>query len=252
MPASTDPAAPATVRSVDRAFDILELLERADRPLRLVDLSRGASLHAATVLRIVAVLQRKGLVVHEAGEYRMGAATLGMAHRYLQSDPLVARARPHLQHLAARTGLSASLYVRLGDERILVARVDGLEPLRYELPLGRRLPLGLGAGRSILAFLDEHERDALVQRVVPVRTADGAELDAAALQGALERVRSDGFHISVSERDVGVAAISVPVLDAEGAVVAALSVVGPEERDAVAQLQGHAPALRRAAHAIAH
>jgi DNA-binding IclR family transcriptional regulator len=36
------------------------------------------------------------------------------------------------------------------DERILVARVDGKASLRYDLPLGKRLPLTLGAADKIL------------------------------------------------------------------------------------------------------
>ena len=97
-----------TVRSVERALDVLELLERSDRPLRLVDLSRGTGLHAATALRIVGVLQRRGLVQQDGGEYRLGAAALGLAHGYLVRDPLTTRARGVLQQLAESNQEAAS------------------------------------------------------------------------------------------------------------------------------------------------
>ena len=55
-------ASASTVRSVDRALDLLELLERSDSPLRLVELSRGSGLQNATVLRILGSLQHRGPV----------------------------------------------------------------------------------------------------------------------------------------------------------------------------------------------
>ncbi|QCR39258.1 IclR family transcriptional regulator [Microbacterium sp. SGAir0570] len=252
MPDTPDAANQPTVRSVERALDILEMLERSDGPLRLVDLSRGTELHAATVLRLVGVLQRRGFVQHDdTGEYRLGVAGLGMAHRYLQSDPLVVRSRPHLQELARTTGLTASLYARSGESRVLAARVDGRDPLRYQLPLGRRLPLLVGAGRTMLAFLPDDERERVLEHANEFRTAGGEVVTPELLRASVDGIRAAGFHISVSERDVGVAAVSVPVLDRERGVVAAVSVLGPDESTTTEMLRGWAPELRRAAHAIA-
>ncbi|QCR18102.1 IclR family transcriptional regulator [Agrococcus sp. SGAir0287] len=250
MPDASDASQP-TVRSVERALDILEVLERSTAPLRLVDLAKGTGLHAATVLRLAGVLQRRGLVEHEAGEFRLGAAALGAAHRYLQSDPLVLRARPHLQELSTTTGLTSSLYRRLSAERILVARVDGVDPVRYQLPLGRRLPLHVGAGRAILAFLPDEEREALLEVQDDFTTADGAAVSRADLRASVDAARERGFHVSVGERAVGVVTISVPVLDAERRVLGALSALGPDESHSPASLERWAPELRRAAAAIA-
>ena len=46
-------------------------------------------------------------------------------HRAAHLDRLVGGARPYLQELAAATGLTCSLYERVGFDRVLVARVDG-------------------------------------------------------------------------------------------------------------------------------
>jgi len=239
-----------TVRSVERALDVLELLERAQGPLRLVDLSKGTGLSTATLLRLTGVLQRRGLVQHVGGEYRLGVATLGMAHSFVVGDPLSTRTRPHLQQLAASTGLTTSLYVRSGDERVLSSRVDGADPLRYQLPIGRRLPLTVGAGRTILASMSTAEQEAVLASAGELRDARGALVTTDELRQALDLIRSDGFHISIAERDVDVAAVSVPVLGPDGAVVAALSASGPAELTTRQELAARAPELRRAAQAI--
>lgn len=240
----------STVRSVDRALDLLELLERADGPLRLVELSRGTGLQNATVLRILGSLQHRGLVSAEAGEYRLGPAVLGMANGYLASDPLSNRARPVLQQLADSTRLTASLYVRIGRSRILSVRVDGENPLRYQLPIGRRLPLDVGAGKNILAAFPADELDRELDRVGDTVTASGRRVTRDELREQLETVRRNGFHISVDERETGVAAVSVPVHDRSGHVVAAISASGPVETITPARLEARVPELRRAAAAV--
>jgi IclR family acetate operon transcriptional repressor len=255
MPATpSDSSAPApetsssTVRSVDRALDLLELLERGDGPLRLVELSRGSGLQNATVLRILGSLQRRGWVTAEHGEYRVGPAALGIANGFLTTDRLSERARPVLQQLADSTRLTASLYVRIGEERILTVRVDGEDPLRYQLPLGRRLPLHVG--KNILAAFPEEERERVLARIGSTDTAGGASVSADELRAQLEVVRRDGFHISIDERETGVAAVSVPIHDRAGEVVAAISTSGPSETITRARLEARVPELRRAAAAV--
>ncbi|MBM3715685.1 MAG: IclR family transcriptional regulator [Actinobacteria bacterium] len=249
-PARDETSGQPTVRSVERALEVLELLERADRPLRLVDLSRGTGLSSATLLRLLAVLQRRDLVASAAGEYRLGVATLGMAHGYISSDPLSNRARPHLQQLADTTRLTTSLYVRSGDERILAVRVDGEHPLRYQLPLGRRLALHLGAGKPILANLPADEIARILQLLGETQRADGRTVSVEGMDADLSDIRRNGFHVSVAERDTAVASISVPVFAGTGEVIASLSASGPVESTDPARLLEWAPELRRAAAAV--
>lgn len=239
-----------TVRSVERALDVLELLERSDRALRLVDLSRGTGLHAATALRIVGVLQRRGLVQQDGGDYRLGAGALGLAHGYLVGDPLTTHARGVLQQLAESTHLTTSLYVRTGQERILTARVDGRDPLRYQLPVGRRLPLVVGAGKTILAFATPEEREHVLTHHGDTRDANGRTVRVDELRSSLDEIRRNGFHVSIAERDVDVAAVSAPVFDQQGAVIASVSASGPAEHNHRAGLEALVPEVRRAAQAV--
>lgn len=249
MPTEKD-SKQALVRSVDRAFQLLELLEAADRPLRLVDLSSGADLQNATTLRILRSMEQRGLVVTEHGEYRLGPAVLGLANGFLTTDPLSNRCRPVLQQLSDATGLTTSLYVRVGATRVLTLRVDGKNPLRYQMPLGRRLPLLVGAGKTILAVLPADTIDEVLTAAGTIRTATGDPIDPDRFREQLAAIRDDGYHIAVEERDVGFASVSVPVYDKEKTVLGAISAVGPTETVNAEQLLGWVPELRRAAQAV--
>ena len=216
--------------------------------MRLVELSRGSGLQNATVLRILGSLQHRGLVATENGLYRLGRRRSDGA-QLPRVDPLIARARPVLQQLAGSTGLTASLYARIGDSRILTVPAPTAGPLR-QLPLGRRLPLHVGAGKNILAALPEDERDRILEGLGDTDTAAGERITARELREQLEQVRRDGFHISINERETGVAAVSVPLGGAAGDVIAAISASGPLETTPRAHLEAQVPELRRAANAL--
>ena len=161
---------------------------------------------------------------HDGTVYRAGVNLLFGAHAYLASSPLVLAARGVLQDLAVSTGLAAAVFVRSRDHRVMIARVEGSNPLRYELPIGERLPLYLAAGKVLVARLPEPEQDALVARVCPFTTAGGREFTAEAYRAELAEILTRGFAVSESERVLGGRSVAAPVLDARGNAVAAIQV----------------------------
>ena len=86
--------------------------------------------------------------------------------------------------------------------------------------VGLRVPFELAAnGKCFLAF-------------------GGGEVDDA------ELIRSRGYATSIDELEVGLSAISAPVLDADGAAIAALSISGPTARLTAERIEELAPLLR--------
>ncbi|TRW88429.1 IclR family transcriptional regulator [Mycolicibacterium sp. 018/SC-01/001] len=221
-------SAPASnMRSLDRSFDVLDALQRAKHPIRLADVARASGLHIATAQRIVNVLVVRGYAARAGDGYTAGPASLAVAHAYLVSNPLSALAQPVLQQLAINTGYAASLYVRVEYSRVLIARVESANPLSYVLPVGERLPLHLGgAGKIFLAELDPAERERALEGVVEVRLAGGGSMSRSEFESSLERVREDGFAVSVGERLTGIASVTAPVRSADGTLCAVLGVTG--------------------------
>src|SRR6478609_9306389 len=111
------------MRSVQRALDLLNVLQTYQHPVRLTDIARHAGLHLATVQRMLNVLVDNGFAVRYGNGYTAGPAALSIAHAYLVSSPLTMIAQPIMQQLSAECGLTSSLYVPLAGTRVLVARV---------------------------------------------------------------------------------------------------------------------------------
>ncbi|MDR6987545.1 IclR family acetate operon transcriptional repressor [Paenarthrobacter nitroguajacolicus] len=236
----------ANMRSLSRALEVFAELQRAERPQRLSDLARTCGMSLPTTLRILRVLQDFGMVSQTDKTYRVGPAVLPAARSFLEYDPLVVAARPILQQVATQTARTASLYTRLGFERILVARVDGDSPLRYDLPLGKRLPLTVGAaGKILLASATAEE---LQQVAVAASTSghEGAGFTADELRARLPLPGED-FAYSADERATGVLSVAVAVPNRTGRPSESIALTSPVETATEAELKASVPELRRAA-----
>ena len=242
------PASP--MRSVDRAFDVLSVLEDTRHPLRLSEIARRSGLHVATAQRILNVLIDRGYAVKEEPGYVAGPASVATAHAFLVNNRLSQVALPVLQELAATTGMTSTLYVRVALARVLIARVEGQNPLRYQLPIGEKLPLHLGAGKSLAAWMPEDERDAYIDSVTPFTRISGERVGAEDLRSELRRAKDEGHAVSLSERVLDVTAVSAAIHRGEQ-VLGALSVAGPSGDLPAADHQRAITEVRRAADAIA-
>lgn len=200
------------MRSLERAFDVLAAIEDAGTAVRMTEISQQTRLHLSTVTRILGVLIRRGYVEQDgAGRYRLGPLHLTGSYAYLTTDTRNRLARPIIQSLADITGATASFYVRHDLSRILTVRVDGEHPLRYEIPIGRRLPLHLGAGKVLAAYLDDDELDEFFAQTPDLAHASGKQVTESEFRANLETIRSQGYWHAIEERAAHTESLSVPV-----------------------------------------
>lgn len=195
------------VAAVDRALTVLGALAEGGGPVSLAELARRTGLYKSTILRLCFSLEKAGYLGRlDDGRFRLGPQCLNLGAAYRRSFDLGAYVMPILTRLRDLTGESASFYVREGNSRICLYRVESFHIVRNMVSVGDMVPLDRGAaGRLILAY-------------------DGAD-DAAARQ-----IRDDGHAVSHGERDSETAAVAAPVFDVDQRLAGALSVSGPRHR----------------------
>ena len=154
-----------------------------------------------------------------------------LAARAGQSDGLRDLARPALLRLSATLGDTIFLLVRNGFDAVCVDRIEGPFPIRsFTGDIGGKVPLGIGQGSlAMLAFLPDGEREAVIRFNVP-RLLDRGFLDEVGLRMQVDQVRQLGWANINTGLIPGMAGVGVPILDAEGRAVAALSVGTLAER----------------------
>lgn len=239
------------MRSLERALHLLTVMEDAGRPMNATELARAVKLSAPTVLRILSALEKYHFSEKSQGYYRLGVAMLPLAHAFLLENKLTHVALPVLQELAQASEETASLFVRLGFQRVVVQRVEGKHPLRYILPIGQRLPLHLGVGKVLAAAMPEDELRQMLDSLGEMQLANGARLTKQALLADLERIRRQGYAVSLNERAIGTTSVGAPVCDTQGRTIAAVAVVGSSDRMKPKQIERLSIEVRGAARAIA-
>jgi DNA-binding IclR family transcriptional regulator len=227
------------------------VLETSHHALRLSEIARRVRLPVATTQRILTVLEARGRVERDANGYRAGVGLLFGAHAYLTGSPLLVAARPVLQDLAAETGLTASLFRRVGWSRVVLARVDGARPLRYELPIGERLPLHLGAGKALAAHLAPDELARFLDQLGDHTHADGSAISRDDFAADLERIRTLGYSLARGERELGMASVAAPVPEPGDPAASAVQVAGTQDDVPTERLDQLGIEVQRAAFAIA-
>ena len=149
-------------------------------------------------------------------------------------DRLLTAAGPILQTLLDRTGESAQIYRRQGDQRVCIAAVERASGLRDSIPVGAMLSMEAGSAAQILLAWEDSDR--LHQGL------RHAKFNAA----KLAQVRKRGWSESVNEREEGVASISAPIRNASGQVIAAISISGPIGRMGTTPGRRYAPLVMAA------
>ncbi len=223
-------------RAVERALDVL--LEFARDPanhrgdLGISDLSRRLGLPKATVYRLVETLTARGFLIRDAetGRCRLGPAVFRVGSVYLQQLDLRRAALPVMREFARLTGETVNLNVAQDRRRVCIEKIESDQDIRHFVELGRPMPLYAGAsGRVLLAFMDPVEIEAVIaeglRRLTPRTITDPARLRA-----DLAEIRRRGYAVSVGERVDEACAVSAPVRDASGRVVAGLTISGPAYR----------------------
>jgi DNA-binding IclR family transcriptional regulator len=138
MTTLTRPKAPLEgVASAGRALTLLSAFHKGDDAVSLAELAARTGLVKTTIMRLAISMEEHGYLIRlPDGSYRLGAELFRLGSVYQQSFRVEAHVMPALEKLVAVTGESASFYVRSGQQRLCLYRVDSPHPLRLHVRQG--------------------------------------------------------------------------------------------------------------------
>lgn len=215
-----------------KAMQVLHALCDAETGgLQAGALAHATGMHRVTVHRLLRSLDREGLVERDDGRrYHLGpqAWLLGMAAN--RRFDLSALAGNSLDRIEAETHDTIYLIRRVGDDALCVARRDGSYPIKsLVMEVGKSYPLGVGGGGlAVLAALPEAEAKQALERV-RTRLDAYPRVSLTRIRQLLADTRRQGYAFwpgLISEALV----VAVPVLDADGRPLGALSCAAIKER----------------------
>ena len=233
--------------SLTRAVRVLEAFGPDDPELTVSEIARRSGLHVATASRLVAQLAAHGLLSRgEDRRVRIGMRMWELASRASPTRSLRDAAMPYLEDLHAVVGHHVQLAVPDGDEVLFLERLTARDAVINYSRIAGRLPLHISSsGHVLLAFGPPELRERVLARPLERYTA-ATTTSPDRLRASLEQVRRQGFALLAGHVHEDATGIAVPVRDGLGEVVAALSVIVPNDDRAVSAV----PALLAAARGI--
>lgn len=216
------------VQSLERAFDLLEVLADAGGVLGLSDLAARSGLPMPTIHRLVQTLVRLGYLRQDASRrYTLGPRLIRLgetAGRLLGSW-----ARPYLAELMESTGETANLAVLESGEVVYVGQVPSRHSMRMFTEVGRRVqPHCTAVGKALLAQLPEDQAARALGSGPLTAHTSYTITEPDELMRQFAAIRERGYAVDDQEQELGVRCIAVVVPGAPTAT--ALSVSGPEGR----------------------
>jgi DNA-binding IclR family transcriptional regulator len=237
----------SSVRVISRAFEVLRILALGgEHGMRITDVVAYSGLSRPTVHRILQTLIAEGVGEQDAStrRYRVGPeiSLLGMSRP--AQFPVRAAAEPYLAALADELGDTTFLTIRVGWDSVAIDRKTGSYPVKVlAIDVGMRRPLGAGiAGVMLLAALTPEESDYVCTMNAARLPPDGPSAET--IRARVDAARRNGYAYSEVGVLLGTRALAVPVLDADGAVIAALAVAAMAERLAEPELPRLVEAMR--------
>ncbi|HEY2765033.1 MAG TPA: IclR family transcriptional regulator [Pseudonocardiaceae bacterium] len=213
--------------AVEKAFAVLELISHHRDGLRMVDVVEQLALPRTSTFVLLRSLERMGYLVSDSGNrYRLTLKLFGLGMRAMNQSDIVAVARPHLDRLVERTGLTAHLASLERGDAVYLARIDAPGLVRFDTHVGKRTPAHLTAvGKAILAHLSAAQFDAVVPVLDLSSGTPRAMHTAAALQRELAKIRKAGYAVEDGEEVEGVRCLAAPVRRDGESVLASVGVI---------------------------
>ena len=237
---------------VKKAFQILDLIARHDRRMKISDLARELKISKGTIHGITLALEQAGAVVRDEKTkgYSLGLTLFELARRVNARIELKDMARPVMEELMRETRQTVFLGVRSHDRITIVDTVESTQDLKITAPVGARLPLLIGAlGKVFLAAMNEGETAQLVRAGGLRRDTPNSITDPDRYLREIDEVRRSGYALDDEEYIQGVRAVAAPI-NVAGMPISAIWVVGFTQSVSCEMLEAIAGQTRRAAEEI--
>lgn len=221
-------------QSVERVFQIIEVMAENKGPMRLQDISTTLNLSASTALRLLNTLMTYKYVYQDTETLKYSLSIkfcqIGdMVHSQISIRDI---ASPFLKELSERCQESACIAVEDDMMAVYIDVVDGPDKmLRIMQRIGKRAPLhSTGVGKLLLLNYSQEDLSKLVKQKGLMKLTENTITTLDNLVSELKKVESQGFAYDSEECEIGAKCIAAPIRDYSSRVIACISVSGPTSR----------------------
>lgn len=223
----------ATVRSLDKALFILDLIGTKNASIDLASLAREARMPKTTTLRMLNTLVRRNFLSYDPATktYSLGISLIYLGKKAEEQFNLTRILRPFLVEISNEVQETVSLVLLDYDTAVYIDQIISKNLIRAVPSIGSHLQLYCTAsGKMFLSEFDEEELEDYLQTHPLHPLTPKTITDPLQLRKELLQIKQQGYSIDNEETELGGFCIAVPVRNQTGRLTAVFSITGPAER----------------------
>jgi len=234
------------VGTLAKGLSVIRAFGKDSPEMSVAEVARLTAMTRAAARRFLLTLHALGYVECEGRSFRLAAKTLELGFSFLSSQSWLSIAAPLLETLKSELGESVSVTVLENADVVYLIRFPANRVMTLTMEVGSRRPAYCTAmGRALLGELPEPEARRILDASALKAHTPRTVIDKETLMAEFRKARRQGFAMIDQELEDGLVAVSVPLRDARGTVLAAVNVCGHSSYLAVDDLEIRClPALR--------
>ncbi|WP_166969413.1 IclR family transcriptional regulator [Brevibacterium atlanticum] len=228
---TTDESTGRGASVIENTVAILRCFSPDRQELGVTEIAPQVGLHKSSVSRILASLEREGIVEQTASRrYRLGLGIIAIAGPLLADLDVRRVSYSAMQELTEETGETSALMVWNGTESITVEQIPSAHEIKHTSSLGSRYSTAYSASVQVFLAAEDAERvRELIDDGSIVNVGSGIH-SVEDYRARLADVVDRGCAINYGETSADAVGIAAPIRDHRDEIVAAILVPAPKYR----------------------
>jgi DNA-binding IclR family transcriptional regulator len=215
------------VPALEKGLDVLEVLSGSHSGMTLKDIAAALGRTSPEIFRVLRCLLARGYLLRDDSQrLRVSTKLFELGCRHSSTQALVRHAQPHMERLAADTGVSCQLLIPVQDYLLVIAEAEAPVTLRFSQRVGAQIDLFESVGGLVALAYQTEERRRELERQYQERPAGRKDAlavgDARSWSDRLHQVRKQGYAVEDSPTICGSRVYGAPVFGAGGTLLAVL------------------------------
>ena len=237
-----------TLKDLAKILSLFNDLQAEEKSV--TEISKALEMFPSKVSRMIRTLEGEGFFEKnlESGKYRLGILFFELGVVYAYHHSLRKIIRPHIEQIAQEINVTVSWAILKKNRVIVLDRIQNLPIDALAYRIGLNLPVHTtSVGKILMAYLPDEEQDRILRSVNLVKSTEASVIDPKIIKKRLKRYREEGYSTDEEETYEGVNCIAVPIKNADGAVIAAVSLMDDKSRTSRELLFQHLDYLKEKA-----
>ncbi|MDJ1433674.1 IclR family transcriptional regulator [Halostagnicola sp. A-GB9-2] len=218
------------VRTVDRSFEIIEIVQELDGA-GVSEISERVDIGKSSVHNHLNTLVNREYLSKEGDEYHIGISFLGLGAYARNRTEIYDDARQEIDKLADETGELANLLIERNKMGVYLYQTEGENAVELDTYEGKQVGLHCtGLGKAILAFRPREEVENILDTRGMEPLTEQTITDRERFFDELDEIRSHKYAFDREERLTGLCCVAAPITNANDRSVGAISVACPIHR----------------------